>query len=118
MEGKRQKLKVGWPTTQGLVYSVDWIEPSRNNFGHYEVVYSYRVGDERYTGSFSDYGRENEDYLHPNDEIDVQYDPNRPDLSHYPLVRTATYARLLLFGIGAGVAIIVMTIVYLSGGFN
>ena len=44
-----------WPPTDGLIFSVEWFEPTRNDFGHYTVIYSYRVGDARFTGEFRDY---------------------------------------------------------------
>jgi hypothetical protein len=46
--------KADWHSATANIYSVEWIEPNRNDFGHYNVVYSYRVNDEMYTGEFSD----------------------------------------------------------------
>jgi hypothetical protein len=118
MKGTRQEPKIGWPTVKGLVYSVDWIDPSRNDFGHYNVVYSYRVGEKRFTGSFADYGEASEDYLHPDDMIDIQYNPERQDQSFYPLVRKATNLRLLFIAIGLGAGLIALLILFLTRGFK
>jgi hypothetical protein len=110
--------KEGWILAKGLVYSVEWIEPSRNDFGHYNVVFSYRAAGELYTGEFSDYGEATDNYLHKDDPIDILYNPDHPQQNSYPLIRTATNRRLAYFGIGAAIAIIVLLIVFLNGGFK
>ncbi len=112
------KPKEGWLPTKALVYSVEWIDPSRNDFGHYSVVYSYRANDELYTGKFNDYGPESETYLHPKDVIDIQYNPEHLEDSYYPLVRTATKRRVLSFAIGLAIGIAVLLIVYINNGFK
>jgi hypothetical protein len=109
--------KEQWPATDALVYSVDWIEPSREDFGHYTVVYSYRVDDERYTGEFRDYNEQGNS-LHRDDVISIRYCPERPAKSFYPDVKSALSKRVLFLSVGAGIALIVLMIVYLSGGFH
>lgn len=52
--------KADWRLTTATVYSADWVPRTRNDFGHFNVVYSYRVDNEYYTGEFNDYGSENE----------------------------------------------------------
>jgi hypothetical protein len=70
--------KEQWPITEALVFSVDWTEPSRNDSSHYTVIYSYRVGEELYTGQFRDYTGEQDSYLHQDDVISVRYCPELP----------------------------------------
>ena len=106
--------RAGWVLTKGLVYSVEWIEPSRNDFGHYNVVFSYRVDGELYTGEFTDYCDSQEGYLRREDSIDVLYDPQKPRNSFYLDLHTATDCRLLFGSIGLGFALVVMVIVYLN----
>jgi Protein of unknown function (DUF3592) len=110
--------KANWPMTTANIYSVESIDANRNDFGHYNVVYSYRVNDEMYTGEFSDYGSENESYLKRDDSIQIRYDPSNPKKSFYPEVRSATKRRLFYFGLGLAIALIVMLIVFLNGGFR
>jgi hypothetical protein len=110
--------KEQWQITDALVYSVDWIDPSRNEAGHYNVVYSYKVSEERYTGEFSDYSNERDTPLHRDDVISIRYCPDHPTRSYYPDVQKSTNPRLILFAIGAGVGLIVLLIVYFSGGLR
>jgi hypothetical protein len=110
--------KAYWQMTTATIYSVSWIDPNRNDFGHYNVVYSYRVNDEIYTGEFSDYGPENEPYLKRDDTIQIRYNPSNPKKSFYPEVRSATKRRLFFAGLGLALALIVMLIVFLNGGFK
>jgi hypothetical protein len=115
---QQTKYKEGWLPAKGLIYSIEWIEPSRNDFGHYNVVYSYRVNDEMHTGHFRDYTSPVDDYLHRDDTIDIQYNPKHEEQSHYPLAQSAINGRLTFFSIGAILGAVVMLIVYLSGGFR
>ena len=109
--------RADWQSTTANVYSVEWIEPNRNDFGHYNVVYSYRVNAEMYIGEFADYGSADESYLKRDDSIQIRYDPANPKRSFYPEARGATKRRLFFAGLGLGLALIVMLIVYLNGGF-
>ncbi len=81
-------------------------------------MFSYRAVGELYTGQFADYGKATDNYLHKDDSIDIVYNPDHPQQNFYPLVRTATNRRLAYFGIGAVLAIIVLLIVFLNGGFK
>lgn len=106
--------KEDWPATDALVYSVEWFDPSRNDFGHYDVVYSYRIGEERYVGRFSDYIEGTTEYLHSGDTISIRYNPEAPGKSSYPLVHSATNRRLAFIGIGLGLAAAVMLVLYFT----
>ncbi|MBS1820440.1 MAG: DUF3592 domain-containing protein [Acidobacteria bacterium] len=107
-----------WQITPANVYSVDWIDPSRNDWGHYEVVYSYRVGNDFFTGRFSDYGSPAESYLKRDDTIHIRYNPSNSKKSFYPDARQPSIKKVSLALIGVGIGLLVMLIVYLSGGFN
>ena len=76
--------KKTWPTTQGLVYSVEWFDGSRQDEPHYAVTYSYRV-DGEYVGTFNDYISQSDDYLHRDDTITIAYDPAKPEHSFTPM---------------------------------
>jgi hypothetical protein len=110
--------KEDWPSTEAVVYSVGWFDPSRNDFGHYKVVYSYRVGEERYIGEFRDYINRPREYLHPNDTISIRYNPEVPSKSFYPLAHSATNRRLFSFAIAVGLATIVLLILYFTKSLN
>ena len=102
--------KEQWPTTQGLVYSVDWFEPrsDKENYPHYTVVYSYRIGDDRYVGTFADYRSMMDGYFRKDDSILIHYCPEHPEKSYYADVQSATKKRLVAFGIGAALGIVVL----------
>jgi hypothetical protein len=76
-----------WRSTEALVYSVEWFDATRYDSGHYKVVYSYTVGNERYVGRFDDYGSPEEDYLHRDDTIRIEYDPEHPQHNRYQAAR-------------------------------
>jgi hypothetical protein len=105
-----------WLPVTGLVYTVEWrglSDEVNSPIGYYDVVFSYRVSNQLYSGRFSDYGMEAEDYLHKDESIEIRYDPSNPSRNYYPLLRTATNYRLLCGAIGGAIAIIVMLIAYL-----
>ena len=108
--------KEQWPITNALIFSVDWAEPLRDEPGHYAVIYSYRVGEERYTGQFRDYTSEQDDYLHHEDVISIRYCPEHPSKSFYPEADDdGSYGigqRLVAFSIGGGITLIGILIVY------
>jgi hypothetical protein len=107
-----------WLPVTGVVYSVEWRGQSDqvdSPIGYYDVVFSYRVDDELYSGRFTDYGMEAEDYLHKDDRIEIRYDPSNPNKNYYPLLRTTTNYRLLCGAISGAIAIIVMLIAYFRG---
>jgi hypothetical protein len=104
-----------WLTTQATVYSVGWRslpDEQDSPVGYYDVVFSYRVNDEIYSGKFSDYGMEAEDYLHRNDQIPIRYNPAHPERNYYPDLRTSTSYTLLCAAIGAGAGVVTLLIAY------
>ena len=83
--------------TEALIYSLDLIKPSRDE-PHYDVVYSYKVGEERYTGQFSDYYRgDSHSPLHVNGIISIRYCPEHPAKSYYPDAQPPAVSRWMLF---------------------
>lgn len=96
-----------WPTTQGLVYSVNWFEPRSDNedYPHYTVVYSYRIGTERYVGEFDDYRSMTDGYFRKDDSILIHYCPEQPEKSYYADAQSAIKKRLVAIGIGAALGI-------------
>ena len=110
--------KADWRLTTANIYTVDLTEPTRGNSGHYDVIYTYRVGEEIYTGKFSDYDSTTESCLKPDDSIQIRYNPANPKQSYYPEVRGSDVNKLLVFGIPVAFALIILIVVYLSGGFR
>ena len=104
--------KEQWQIADALVYSVDWIQGSRNDEPHYDVVYSYKVGEERYTGQFSDYGADKR--FHADDTISIRYCPEHPAKSFCPDARAPLVSRWMLFAVMMGTAAVVFLMVYFS----
>ena len=110
--------KSDWQITTANIYSADWIDPTRNDFGHYNVVYSYRVGEEIYIGEFSDYRSATDSYLKRDETIQIRYNPFKPKQSFYPERRSAAKRRIFWASLGLGLALVILLIVYLNGGFK
>jgi len=79
--------KSEWITTEALVYEVNWIQGGDASPGYYTVTYSYSVAGDRYSGTIHHYGHADDVYLHRDDTIQIQYDPNHPQRSTYPSAR-------------------------------
>jgi hypothetical protein len=107
MSGRNQ-----WEPTTAIVFSCDWAflndEGRYGPVGWHKVVYSYTAGGERYSGEFSDYGSEDEEYFGRNDTIEIRYDPAHPARSYYPALRTRTRFHLICTAVGFTLAIIVI----------
>ena len=108
--------KANWPPTDAWVYSVEWIDGSRNKPGHFEVVYSYRIGDEYYAGGFDEYSKTIS--LNKESLIRIYYDPSNPESSYYPGRVSGRNTKLLFLGIGLGTAALIATILFLTGSFR
>ncbi len=101
-----------WLLTTAVVYSYEWADLEDqvdSEVGFHNVVYSYRVGDERYVGKFAYYGYQAESYLHRGDTFTIRYNPSHPERSYYPELRTRHKFVLIAFAIGAIAALIVCT---------
>jgi hypothetical protein len=99
-----------WTPITAVVFSCEWTSlPNQTDseVGHYHVVYSYSVANERYVGRFVDYGLQQESYLHPGDTFTIRYDPSHPSRSYYPDLRTRRSFLLICAGIGAGLGLLV-----------
>lgn len=82
--------------------------------GYYDVVYSYKIDDERFIGRFSDFGAADDDYFHRGETIEIRYDPKTRQRSYYPLLRTQTNYRLICAATGAVLGVVVLIISWLS----
>ena len=105
-----------WPSTKATVYSCDFTTRRERDLpvGHYQVVVSYPVDGEIYTGKFVDFGLQAEDYFHRGDTLEVRYNPRKPSKFYYPDLRTQTRFNLTWFAVGAVLAILVMLLKILS----
>lgn len=105
-----------WVSTTATVFSKNW-ESLRNTagpLGYHYVTYYYSVNGERYVGEFVDYGTQDEDYFMPNDGVEIKYNPVQPSKSYYPEVRSRRGERLVASALGAGMAVVVLTISLLN----
>jgi Protein of unknown function (DUF3592) len=113
--------KKSWMTTDAVVFSCDWMDlPDQidSKVGHYHVVYTYRVDGTLYTGRFADYGMQDEEYLKRDEVFQIRYNPQNPEKSYYPELRTRYKFILISCVIGAAVGIIVLTLAFLTGHFH
>ncbi len=103
--------KDNWVPTKATVYSREYTDlPNQINseVGHYHVTYTYAVNGEFYDGRFVDFGRQDEEYFKRCDTLTVRYDPRNPSKSYYPDLRTQSQFRLICFGIGAALGLVVI----------
>jgi len=113
----RMTGKDNWIPTTATVYSTEFADlPDTINseVGHYHVTYTYTVSGVVYIGRFSDLGRQDESYFKRDDTFLVRYNPHFPAKSYYPALRTQTNFRLIFFGIGAALALLVSILSALS----
>lgn len=105
-----------WPKTTATVYSCDFTTRQERDspVGHYDVVISYAVEGETYSGRFVDFGLQSEDYFHRGDTLEIRFNPRNPSKFYYPDLRTQTRFRLIWAAIGGTLAIVVMLIRFLS----
>jgi hypothetical protein len=99
-----------WVLAKARVYTCEWtaIEEARNDeIGHFHVTYSYRVGEELYTGKFIDYASGDEPPYKRDETIEIRYNPAKPSKSYYPDCRTRTNFVLICLAIGAAAGVLV-----------
>jgi hypothetical protein len=58
---------------------------------------------------------QDEEYFKRNDVFQVPYNPQKPEKSYYPELRTRHNFMLICCAIGAAAAVVVLTISYLTG---
>jgi hypothetical protein len=107
-----------WVKAPAQVFSVEWQSKAGHEDGHWHIVYNDSVGDTFYSGEFFDAGFEGGAHVRRDDVFDVEYLANDPSRSRYPAVRPRRKATWVYFGIGGALAILVMIVVFLSGGFE
>lgn len=89
-----------WQKIDAVVDSVEWFDPEHEQFGYFDVIYSYRVGDIVHQGRFHDYGEDNEEYLKPQDVIEILFNPDSCTDCHYPQARTLASRKMMYIGMG------------------
>ena len=101
-----------WTPTVATVFSYAFTQGYRQvgAVGYHVVVYSYSVEGARYSGNFSDYGRQDDEYLKPNDTFPIKYNPRHPSRSYYPDLRTRRQAAVINFAIGFALGALVLAI--------
>ncbi len=90
------------------VYSVDYVDPSRYQpNGSWDVVYTYRVNGEIYTGRYKEAaGSPTETYsLKPDDTLEISYNPSHPDRNFNPLLDVVSFHGFAPWLIGAAIAL-------------
>lgn len=108
-----------WPIVAASVFSCEFTtrRQSDSAVGHYHIVLSYKVEGEIYTGEFTDFGLQDEEYFNRGDTLQIRYNPKCPSKFYYPDLRTQARFHLICIAIGAGAAAIVMLFDILSKHF-
>jgi len=103
-----------WTTTNATIYTADYVEPNGEQRPFWHLTYSYRVGDEYYSGECTDFSTDSEMEYHPNDALEIEYSNVRPDKSRVPGA-TAWWSKAKIpFAIGGALGLAVIVIYFLT----
>jgi Protein of unknown function (DUF3592) len=107
-----------WQSKEATIYSAEWIDPQGEERGCWQVTYSYRVGEEYYSGKFTDWSSADISSYRKNETLSIEYSIEDPSRSRVPGITRYWDSIKIPVLIGAAFALIVMIIVLLSGGFK
>jgi hypothetical protein len=107
-----------WQSKEATIYSAEWIDPQGEQRGCWRVTYSYRVGDEYYSGQFTDWSSEDISSYRKNETLPIEYSTEDPSQSRVPGITRYWDSIKIPVLIGAAFALLVMMIIFLSGGFK
>jgi hypothetical protein len=105
-----------WQSREATIYSAEWIDPQGEQRGCWQITYSYRVGDEYYSGEFTDWSSADISSYRKNETLSIEYSIEYPSLSRVPGITSLWDLMKIPVLIGAGLALVVMMIVLLGGG--
>jgi hypothetical protein len=105
-------MNVNWIATNASVYSADYIEPNGEERPLWSVTYSYRVGEEYYSGQFADFASDDVVSYHKGDVVQIEYRASNPERSRFPTATTWWSTSKTPFVIGSvmGLAVIILYI--------
>jgi hypothetical protein len=107
-----------WQSKEATIYSAEWIDPQGEQRGCWRVAYSYRVGDEYYSGQFTDWSSADISSYRKNETLSIEYSIEDPSRSRVPGITRYWDAIKIPVLIGAAFALFVVIIVFLSSGFK
>jgi hypothetical protein len=102
--------KTNWIATNASVFSADYIEPNAEARPFWNVTYSYRVGEEYYSGQFADFASDEAMSYHKDDVVQIEYRASNPERSRFPGATTWWSKSKTPFAIGGvlGLAFIIL----------
>ena len=106
------KQNGNWIATDASVYSADYVEPNGEERPFLNVTYSYRIGEEYYTGQFADFASDADVSYHKDDIVQIEYRADNPERSRFPGATTWWSQSKTPFAIGGvlGLAFIILYI--------
>jgi hypothetical protein len=107
-----------WQSKEATIYSAEWIDPQGEQRGCWRVTYSYRVGDEYYSGQFTDWSSGDISSYRKNETLPIEYSIEDPSQSRVPGITRYWDSIKIPVLIGAAFALIITMIIFLSGGFK
>ena len=110
-------MKVGqstiWTPTEATVYSAEWIDPQGENRGCWQVSYSYRVGDDYFSGQFTDFSSEGASTYQKGEALGIEYLQESPAKSRVPGIQSFWQAAQFPMTIGACAGLAAIVIYYI-----
>jgi hypothetical protein len=104
----------GWTAINATIYTADYREPSGNERPFWHLTYSYRVGEEFYSGECTDFATDSEMEYHPNDTLEIEYSTAHPAKSRVPGSTTWWSKARTPFAIGGAIGLAVIVIYILT----
>jgi chitodextrinase len=101
-----------WTATNATIYTADYVEPGGTERPFWRLTYSYRVGDEYYSGECTDFATDSEMEYHKNDNLAIEYSNHNPRKSRVPSETTWWSKARTPYAIGGALALAVY-IIYL-----
>jgi hypothetical protein len=105
-----------WQSKEATIYSAEWTDPQGEQRGCWQITYSYRVGDEYYSGEFTDWSSADISSYRKDEPLSIEYCVEYPSHSRVPGITSHWDSIKIPVLIGVSLALIVMMIILIGGG--
>jgi hypothetical protein len=103
-----------WTEVEATIYSAEWIEPRGEDPGCWQVTYSYRVGDDYYSGHFTDFSSEEISAYRKGEMLGIEYLLKSPAKSRVPGATSYWKAARVPMAIGAFAGLTAILIYFMT----